>query len=63
MDFAIEVLSQTLLMTISGLLFAFFVWKLKRRKSDFGGYLDKYGELLAYVGLFFIALIIFLIQE
>jgi len=62
MSFITEVFGQIIILLISGMIFSFIIWKLKRRKTDFGEFLNKYGEMLAYAGLLFIGLIIALIQ-
>lgn len=62
MGFLIEVLTQIVVLFVSGTVFAFFIWKLLRGKKDFGEFVNKYGEMLAYGGLLFIVLIIGLIQ-
>lgn len=62
MSFITEILGQVIILLISGTIFSFLFWKLKRRKTDFGEFLNKYGEMWAYAGLLFIVLIIGLIQ-
>jgi hypothetical protein len=62
MSFITEIFGQIIILLISGTIFSFIIWKLKRRKTDFGGFLNKYGEMLAYAGLLFIVLVIGLIQ-
>jgi hypothetical protein len=62
MTLIVEILGQAAILLISGAIFSFIVWKLRRTKMDFGEFVGKYGEILAYGGLFFIALIIGLIQ-
>jgi len=53
---------QIILIAISGMIFSFVVWKFMRSKMDFGDFLSKYGEMLAYAGLLFIVLIIAVLQ-
>lgn len=62
MSFMTEIFGQAIILLISGSIFSFVIWKLKRRKTDFGEFSNKYGEMLAYAGLLFILLIIGLIQ-
>jgi hypothetical protein len=62
MTLMVEILGQTTILLISGAIFSFIVWKLRRRKMDFGEFVGKYGEILGYGGLFVIALVIGLIQ-
>jgi hypothetical protein len=62
MEFMTEMLAQVIILIIAGIVFSFIIWKLKKRNVDFGNFLNKYGEMLAYAGLLFIAFIIITIQ-
>lgn len=58
----LKLIAQIIILFVSALMFSFIVWKLKKRKITFGEFLNKYGEVLAYAGLVFIALAVGLIQ-
>jgi hypothetical protein len=62
MNFITEVFGQVIILLISGTIFSFIIWKLRKTKTDFGEFFNRYGEMLAYAGLVFIALVIGLIQ-
>jgi hypothetical protein len=62
MSFIGEILGEVIIVLICGMSFSFIVWKLRRKKTDFGEFVSKYGEMLAYGGIIFIALIYGLIQ-
>jgi hypothetical protein len=62
MEFIGEIFWQIIILGTLALAVSFVVWKLKGSKMDFGDFLNKYGELLAYAGLLFIALIIIIFQ-
>jgi hypothetical protein len=62
MTFIGEIFGQIIILVISGTICSFLVWKLKRKKTDFGDFLNRYGEMLAYAGLLFIFLMMEIIQ-
>jgi hypothetical protein len=62
MSFIVGFFVQIVILFISATIFSFIVWKLKRGKTDFGEFVNKYGEMLAYAGLLFIALTIAFIK-
>ena len=62
MKFIEEIFWQAIILLVIGLAMSFLVWKLKRSKTDFGDFLNKYGEMLAYAGILLIALVIALVQ-
>ena len=57
-----EVFWQAVILLTIGVAISFLVWKLKGSKTDFGDFLNKYGEMLAYAGILLIALVIALVQ-
>ena len=62
MNFIIETLGEIVVLIVIGAVFSFIVWKLKRRKTDFGEFVARYGEMLAYAGVVFIVIIWGVIQ-
>ena len=62
MNFIIETLGEIVVLIVIGACFSFIVWKLKRRKTDFGEFVARYGEMLAYAGVVFIVIIWGVIQ-
>jgi hypothetical protein len=57
-----ELTVQIIFLIIIGALTSFIIWKIKGGKKDFGEFLNKYSEMMAYVGLFIIISVIALIQ-
>lgn len=62
MNFILNSIGQIALLLVSTAVFTFIVWRLKKRKTDFGEFVGKYGELIGYLGLFLVVLIIGIIQ-
>ena len=62
MKFIEEAFWTIVILGTAAIAMSFLVWKLKGSKMDFGDFLNKYGEMLAYAGLLFIALVIALLQ-
>lgn len=62
MEFITEIFFQIVILVTFGLLTSFIVWKLKKGKTDFGEFLNKYGEMLAWVGFLIVAVTIALIR-
>ena len=57
-----EIIGQVIFVLVIGTMSSFIIWKFKKRKVSFGEFLNKYGELLAYAGLLFIAVIVAVLQ-
>lgn len=57
-----DIIGQIILVLILGTMFSFIIWKFKKRESNFGEFLNKYGELLAYGGLLFIVVVVAILQ-
>lgn len=57
-----EIIGQLIIILAIGTIFSFIIWKFKKRKTDFGEFLNKYGELLAYAGLLVIVVIVAIFQ-
>lgn len=62
MEFLGEVAVQIIFLMTIGALTSFIIWKIKGGKKDFGEFLNRYGEMMAYVGLAIIVLVMALIQ-
>jgi hypothetical protein len=58
----VEIIGQTLILVVTGTIFSFTIWELKSPSMTFGEFLNKYGEMLAYAGLFLILIIVIVIQ-
>lgn len=52
-----EIFWQTVILGTLGVVISYVVWKLKGSKTDFGEFLRKNGEMLAYLGLLIIVLV------
>ena len=61
-DMVVEIIGQTVILIITGTIFSFIIWKLKSPKMTYGEFLNKYGEILAYAGLFLILIIVIVLQ-
>jgi hypothetical protein len=61
-EFISETLFEAIFLLVSAIIFSFIVWKLKGSKTEFGPFLTKYGELLAYAGLLFVVAIYALVE-
>jgi hypothetical protein len=62
MKFIEEVFWQAVIILTIGSAISFLVWKLKGSKMHFGDFLNRYGEILAYASILFIALVVALVQ-
>lgn len=58
MDFIIETSVLIVIVVIFGLGISYLVWRLKGQKTEFGEFVNKYGEMLAWLGIILTALII-----
>ena len=58
MQLADEIIVETVLLLVFGFLFSFITWRIVRGKVDFGEFLNRYGEMLAYAGLLLVAVIV-----
>lgn len=62
MDFFLEVVVQVVGVAVLGAATSFVVWRLKGRGESFGEFLEKYGEMLAYAGLFVVVIVLVIVQ-
>ena len=62
MEFITEIFFQIVILFTFGLLTSYIVWKLKKKKTDFGEFLNKYGEMLAWAGFAVVGITIALIR-
>jgi uncharacterized Tic20 family protein len=62
MDFIAGIFIELVILLFFGLLTTFIVWKLKKKKTDFGEFFEKYGYMLAWAGFLIIAVTIGLIR-